>query len=71
MNIIKINTEYIKLDALLKYSGIADTGGYAKILITEGKVYVNGDICTMRGKKIFSGDRIRCENTEVLVEDGN
>ena len=44
---IEITTEFIKLDALLKFSGLADTGGEAKLLIQEGKVMVNGEVCTM------------------------
>ncbi|MBP3242288.1 MAG: RNA-binding S4 domain-containing protein [Ruminococcus sp.] len=55
---IKITTEFIKLDALLKFSGLADTGGGAKVLIQEGQVLVNGEVCTMRGKKIRPGDTV-------------
>lgn len=65
---IKITTEFIKLDALLKFSGLADTGGGAKILIQEGKVLVNGEVCTMRGKKIRPGDRVELDGQEVIVE---
>lgn len=64
---ISITTEFIKLDALLKFSGIAYTGGEAKILIQEGQVSVNGEICTMRGKKIRSGDTVSVEGEEVTV----
>ena len=55
-NEISIMTEYIKLDSLLKFTGMTETGGLAKEAIKNGKVYVNGDVCTMRGKKIKSGD---------------
>lgn len=55
---IKIDTEFIKLDSLLKLSGIAPTGGAAKMFIQNGEVRVNGETCLMRGKKIRSGDRI-------------
>lgn len=55
---IKINTEFIKLDALLKFASIAGSGGEAKILIQDGQVLVNGEVCTMRGKKIRSGDTV-------------
>ena len=48
---VKIKTEFIKLDSLLKYSGIAETGGFAKDFIINEEVTVNGEICTMRGKK--------------------
>lgn len=53
---IKINTEYIKLDQLLKFSGIAENGAMAKEMILDGIVSVNGEICTMRGKKMRPGD---------------
>ena len=55
---IKIDTEFIKLDSLLKLSGILSTGGAAKMFIQNGEVRVNGETCLMRGKKIRSGDRI-------------
>lgn len=64
---ISINTEFIKLDALLKFAGLADTGGEAKILIQNGEVSVNGEICTMRGKKIRSGDTVSVGGNEVTV----
>lgn len=64
---ISITTEFIKLDALLKFSGLADTGGEAKILIQEGQVLVNGEVCTMRGKKIRSGDTVSIDEEEVTV----
>lgn len=64
---VNITTEYIKLDALLKFSGLADTGGEAKILIQEGRVFVNGAVCTMRGKKIRSGDKVCIGKNEVTV----
>lgn len=65
---IRITTEYIKLDALLKFAGIADTGGMAKNLIQDGMVTVNGEVCTMRGKKIRSGDKVCVESKEVTVD---
>lgn len=64
---ISITTEFIKLDALLKFSGLAYTGGEAKILIRNGEVSVNGEICTMRGKKIRSGDTVSVGGEEVTV----
>ncbi len=64
---ISITTEFIKLDALLKFSGLAYTGGEAKILIQEGQVLVNGEVCTMRGKKIRSGDTVSLDGEEVTV----
>ena len=65
---VKINTEFIKLDSLLKFSGLCDTGGFAKELIQAGKVKVNGEICTMRGKKIRSGDFVEVDKYRVEVE---
>ena len=64
---ISITTEFIKLDALLKFSGLAYTGGEAKNLIQEGQVLVNGEVCTMRGKKIRSGDTVSLDGEEVTV----
>ena len=64
---ISITTEFIKLDALLKFSGLAETGGEAKILIQNGEVLVNGEVCTMRGKKIRSGDKVSVYDDEVTV----
>ena len=49
---IEIKTEFIKLDSLLKFAGLTDTGGLAKEIIQQGLVKVNGEVCTMRGKKI-------------------
>lgn len=54
--IIEITTEFIRLDHLLKLGGATDTGGQAKFAIQNGEVTVNGEVCTMRGKKMRSGD---------------
>ena len=56
MQKILIHTEFIKLDALLKYAGLCETGGEAKELVQDGAVKVNGEVCTMRGKKMRPGD---------------
>ncbi len=55
---VKIKTEFIKLDQLLKFSGIAESGSDAKDMIIDEIVSVNGEICTMRGKKIRPGDEV-------------
>ena len=68
MERIAIQTEYIKLDALLKYAALVGTGGEAKIAIAEGLVKVNGEVCTMRGKKIRPGDTVSFDRFELLVE---
>lgn len=58
---IKISTEFIKLDALLKFASLVGSGGEAKMLIQDGRVLVNGEVCTMRGKKIRSGDVVKLD----------
>ena len=65
---IKIHTEFIKLQDLLKFAGAVETGGDAKLIIQEGRISVNGAICTMRGKKLRPGD-IACIDgeTELVV----
>ena len=55
---VKIKTEFIKLDQLLKFSGIAESGADEKDMILDGVVSVNNEICTMRGKKIRPGDEV-------------
>lgn len=65
---VSIRTEFIKLDSLLKYAGLTDTGGFAKELIQGGQVKVNGEICTMRGKKIRSGDVVEAGEYRLTVE---
>ena len=67
METITINTEYIKLDALLKYAALVGTGGEAKAAVQEGLVTVNGEVCTMRGKKIRPGDRVCFDRAELLI----
>ena len=64
---VKINTEYIKLEALLKYEGLAETGGGAKERIQAGEVTGNGETCTMRGKKLRPGDRAALDGVELEV----
>jgi len=64
---ISITTEFIKLDSLLKLAGLVYTGGEAKILIQQGDVYLNGEVCTERGRKIRPGDKVRLKNKEITV----
>lgn len=65
---IKISTEYIKLDQLLKFSGAAQTGTEAKAMIKDEIVSVNGEVCTMRGKKLRPGDFVKvCADDIILV----
>ena len=56
--IVEITGEFIRLDALLKFSGLAQTGGEAKLLIQDGRISLNGEHCTQRGRKIRSGDLV-------------
>ena len=66
--IITISDEFIRLDNLLKFSGIAPTGGQAKYLIQNGEIIVNGEVCTMRGKKMRAGDTAQFENRVIEVQ---
>ena len=63
----EIKTDFIKLDSLLKFAGLTGTGGEAKYVISEGMVRVNGEVCTLRGKKIRPGDRVEFAGTEIEV----
>ena len=67
MEEIKIHTEYIKLDDLLKFAGIIGSGGQAKAVILDGLVKVNGEICTMRGKKLRGGEIIEFMGNKLKV----
>lgn len=64
---ISINTEFIKLDAMLKYAAAVGTGGEAKLVISEGMVEVNGEVCTMRGKKLHAGDKVKFQDMEFEI----
>lgn len=67
MEYIKIDTEFIKLDSLLKLADVAQTGGHAKLLIQEGQVKLNGIIEYQRGKKIKNGDTVEVEDIILKV----
>ncbi len=62
-----IHTEFIKLQDALKYANVVYSGGEAKQLILEGQVQVNGETCTMRGKKLRPGDRFTFMGQSFLV----
>ncbi len=68
MRNIKIKDDFIRLDSLLKFAGIAETGGHAKILVIDGEVKVNGSVCEMRGKKLREGDTVECMGQTVKIE---
>lgn len=65
---ITIDSEFIKLQDLLKIGGAVDTGGTAKVVIQNGEVEVNGEICTMRGKKMRKGDYAVFDGLKLEVE---
>ncbi len=67
MEIITIETEYIKLDSLLKFAAVVGTGGEAKYVISEGMVTVNGEVCTMRGKKLRPGDKVSFQGLDFEI----
>ena len=67
MKTITITTEYIKLQDLLKFANLVETGGEAKERIQAGEVTVNGEVCTMRGKKIRPGDTVVFDGMELTV----
>ncbi len=64
----ELKGEYIRLDDLLKNVGVVNTGGHAKIIIQDGEVKVNGETCTMRGKKLRSGDTAEFERVIYNVK---
>ena len=65
---VKIHTEYIKLDDLLKFAGVLGSGGQAKAVIVDGLVKVDGEVCTMRGKKLRSGDTVELDGAKVCIK---
>ena len=67
---VKINTDFIKLDSLLKYAGLVETRGIGKEIILEERIKYNGEICTQRGKKVYKGDKVQVDEikTEIVVE---
>lgn len=68
IEVIKIREEFIKLDSLLKFAMIAETGGEAKLLIQDGEALVNGEVCTQKGKKIRPGDIVHCRGRICTVK---
>ena len=65
--LLKIHTEFIKLDAALKYTNAVESGGMAKAVIQEGDVLVNGEVCTMRGKKLYPGDHFSFNGDTYVI----
>lgn len=64
---VSISTEYIKLQDAMKFANIVYSGGEAKALIQEGNVSVNGEVCTMRGKKLYNGDQFAFDGQTYLI----
>lgn len=67
METITISTEFIKLQDLMKFGNLVSSGGEAKVLIQEGEVSVNGEICLQRGKKIRPGDTVSFQGKQYTV----
>ena len=64
---VAISTEFIKLQDAMKFANIVYSGGEAKTLIQEGEVLVNGEVCTMRGKKLYNGDKFTFDGQTYLI----
>lgn len=69
MEEIIIKEDFIRLDSALKFASLVATGGYAKIVIQNGEVLVNGEVCTQRGKKLRLGDIFSFDGVEVIVKN--
>lgn len=65
---VPIHTPFIKLEALLKFEGLAETGGEAKERIQEGDVKVNGEVCVQRGKKLTPGDQAELDGIRLIIQ---
>lgn len=68
---LNITTPFIKLDSALKLSGLAETGGMAKMQIEDGAVKVNGEVCIQRGRKLYPGDKIMSGNSLFVITAEN
>lgn len=70
MNIIEISTDFIKADQLLKFSGIAITGGEARLMIEDGIIFLNGEKVIQRGKKIYPEDivTIKADDGDIILK---
>lgn len=65
---VEITGEFIKLDSLLKFAGVTETGGVAKDIIQSGKVKYNGEVCYIRGKKVYKGDLVSIDEIGLTIE---
>ena len=64
---ISIKEDFIRLDSAMKLGDLVVTGGHAKIVIQEGEVLVNGQVCTMRGKKLHKGDKVEFDGLGIEI----
>ena len=69
MQKLTITTEFIKLESAMKLANCIETGGMAKAVIQDGLVSVNGEICLMRGKKLYNGDSFTFEGVTYEISD--
>jgi Uncharacterized conserved protein len=67
MKEISINTDFIKLDQFLKWTGVAESGAFAKDMILNGSVRVNGQVSTQRGKKLYKGDTVVIDDNDEFT----
>ena len=65
---IAVRDEFIRLDSAMKLASVVSTGGHAKLVIQNGEVKVNGEICLMRGKKLVSGDKVEYDGSGFVIE---
>ena len=65
---VSVSTEFIKLESFLKLANAVESGGMAKNLIQNGEVLVNGESCTMRGKKLYDGDKVVFDGVTYIVK---
>lgn len=65
---ISVKEDFIRLDSAMKLASLVSTGGHAKIVIQNGEVKVNGEVCTQRGKKLHSGDKIEFNSNGFVIE---
>ena len=64
---VSISTEFIKLESAMKLANVIPSGGTAKLEIQDGNVLVNGEVCTMRGKKLYPGDKFTFDGVTYLI----
>lgn len=65
---ISVKEDFIRLDSAMKLASLVSTGGHAKIVIQNGEVKVNGEVCTQRGKKLHSGDKVEFNSNGFVIE---